>query len=127
MEVASGEHVYVVMLGGLLTEMALWSTLGNIMEVSGWTSAIAEAEVATRGVADSFLRVAHLAQTRHAHQVTALTLQKLQQQAYFQSGSEISFPARKRQMCKDSPTFMYCDLVLRHEKLVFIFIRAQRR
>ena len=119
-----GEHVHVVMLGGLHTEMALWSTLGDILEESGWTSAIAEAEIATPGVADSFLRVVHLARTRHAHQVTALTLQKLQQQAYLQSGSEISFPVWKRQMCKDYPTFIYWDLVLRYEKLVFIFIRA---
>ena len=49
------------MLGGLHTEMTLWSTLGDILEGSGWTSAIAEAEVATPVVADSFLRVAHLA------------------------------------------------------------------
>ncbi len=30
-----GEHVHVVMLGGLHTEMALWNTLGDVLEGSG--------------------------------------------------------------------------------------------
>ena len=52
------------MLGGLHTEMALWSTLGDILDGSGWTEAMAESEVATSGVADSFLKCSHLTRTR---------------------------------------------------------------
>jgi hypothetical protein len=49
-----GEKVYVVMLGGMHTEMALWSTLGDIRDRSGWTTALTEAEVASSGIAESF-------------------------------------------------------------------------
>ena len=31
-----GEDKFVVMLGGLHTEMALWSTMGDILPGSGW-------------------------------------------------------------------------------------------
>jgi len=65
-----GERVHIVMLGGLYTEMALWNTLGDLLEGSGWTTALTEAQTASSGTADSFLKVAHLAGTRHAHQVT---------------------------------------------------------
>lgn len=65
--VTHGESVHVVMLGGLHIEMALWSTLGDILEASGWTTALIEAEVATSGTADSFLKMSHLTRTRHAH------------------------------------------------------------
>jgi hypothetical protein len=34
-----GEQLQVVMLGGLHTEMALWSTVGDVLEGSGWTTA----------------------------------------------------------------------------------------
>ena len=57
------------MLGGLHIDMALWSTLGDILQSSGWTSALTESGVASSGTADSFLKVAHLVRTRHVHQV----------------------------------------------------------
>ena len=31
-----GEKMHVVMLGGLHTEMALWNTLGDLLDGSGW-------------------------------------------------------------------------------------------
>ena len=70
------------MLGGLHTEMALWNTLGDLLEGSGWTTALTESDVASSGVAASFLKAAHLTRTRHAHQVTVLTLHNLQQEAF---------------------------------------------
>lgn len=81
--VTYGESVYVVLLGGLHIEMALWNTLGDLLEASGWTTALTEAEVASPGTADSFLKVSHLTRTRHAHQVTFLTLKRLQKEAFF--------------------------------------------
>ena len=59
-----GENKQVVMLGGLHTEMALWSTIGNLLDGSGWTTALTEAQVASVGTADSFLKAAHLTRTR---------------------------------------------------------------
>lgn len=62
--VSHGEQGYVVMLCGLHIEMALWSTLGDLLDKSGWTTALGEAEVASSGVADSFLKATHLTRTR---------------------------------------------------------------
>lgn len=59
-----GENIYVVMMGGLHIEMTLWSVLGDLLNGSGWTSALTEAEVASSGVADSFLKASHLKRTR---------------------------------------------------------------
>ena len=59
-----GEDKYVVMFGGLHLEMALWSTLGDLLEGSGWTNALVEAEIASSGVAESFLKTSHLTRTR---------------------------------------------------------------
>ena len=59
-----GEDKYVVMFGRLHLEMALWSTLGDLLEGSGWTSALVEVEIASSGVAESFLKTSHLTRTR---------------------------------------------------------------
>ena len=62
----------------------LWSWLKNI----GWTAMLAQAEVCTPGVADSMTKVSHVARTRYCHQVTAVVLRILQQEAYEQYGEE---------------------------------------
>jgi hypothetical protein len=59
-----GEQAHVVMLGGLHIELALWSMLGDLLDGSGWTVALTEADVASSGVADSFLNASHLTRTR---------------------------------------------------------------
>ena len=66
---AYGEQKFVVMLGGLHTEMALWNMLGDVLESSGWIAALVVAEVASYGTAASFLKVTHLTGTRNAHQI----------------------------------------------------------
>lgn len=58
-----GEEKYVVMFGGLHMEMALWSTIGDLLESSGWSTALVESEVASSGVAENFLRASHLTRT----------------------------------------------------------------
>ena len=65
-----GEKAYVVMMGGLHIEKAQWNTVGDLLNGSGWTTALTESEVASSGTADSFLKVSHITRTRHAHQVT---------------------------------------------------------
>jgi hypothetical protein len=124
-----GEQMHVVMLGGLHTEMALWNTLGDLLDGCGWTAALTEADIASSGTAASFLRAAHLTRTRHAHQVTLLALHKLQSEAFrLVSGSnnDQSFEDWKNHMVKTSPTFMFWDLIMRYETLILIFIRAHR-
>ena len=61
-------------VGGLHIEMALWSTIGDLLECSGWTDARIEAAVSSPavsspGTADSFLKASHLTKTRRVHQV----------------------------------------------------------
>ena len=73
------------MFGGLHIEMALWNTLDDFLENSGWTAALTEAKVAFSCTASYFLKVAHLAKTTHAHQITLLALKKLQHDAFLQS------------------------------------------
>lgn len=66
-------------------EMAIWNTFGDYLELSGWTTALTQAGIASSGTADSFLKAAHLTRTRHAHQVSALALSKLQEDAFHQT------------------------------------------
>ena len=120
------------MLGGLHTEMALWNTLGDVLEGSGWTAALTQADVASSGTADSYLKpvkATHLTRTRHAHQVTLLTLHKLRKEAFMltdDSNDEESVKYWRNNMQKNSPTFMYWDLIMRYETLILIFVRAHR-
>ena len=84
---------------------------------------------ATTGTADSFLNVSHLTRTRHVHQVTALALAKLQEDAFMLTDGEHSDVAReewKKKMRSQSPTFQYWDTILYLELLGLIFIRSHR-
>ncbi len=56
--------------------------LGDWLEDSGWTSALVQANIASTGTADSFVKASHVTKTRHAHQVTAASLHTLLQKAY---------------------------------------------
>ena len=69
-----GEDKFGVMFGGLYVKMAALGTLGDWLQGSGWVEALVHAEITTAGTANSFLRAAHVARTRRAHQVTAAAL-----------------------------------------------------
>ena len=115
-----GEGQYVAMLGGLHTEMALWNVLRDLLEGSGWTSALSKAEVSSAGTAQSMSNAAHLTRTRHVHHVTLLTLHILQGEAF------LSCIGWRLQMIAKSPAFMFWDVTLRYETLILIFVRAHR-
>ena len=68
-----GEGKMVVMFGGLHIEMAALKEFGVWLRGSGWVQALVQAEIATPGTADSFLRAPHGTRTRRAHQITAHT------------------------------------------------------
>ena len=82
--------------------------------------------MASSGTADSFLKVAHLTRTRHAHQITLLALHKLQKEAFLLSENFESEVEWRNDMRKRCPTFKFWDLVLEYEMLILIFIRAHR-
>ena len=122
-----GEQHYVVMFGGLHIEMAIWNTIGDFLQDSGWTAALCEAEIASSGTAESFLKSSHLTRTRHGHQVTALALSQLQYEAWKSMTSEEGFHDWKKRMVSSSPSFQYWNIVLDFEILAFTFIRAHRQ
>jgi len=80
-----GKDKYVIMLGGLHTEMAALRTIGDIVDGSGWTDALTQADIATAGTCEGFLRASHVTKTCRAHHVTAAALYQLQQTAYLNS------------------------------------------
>lgn len=77
---------------------------------SGWTNVLSEAGIASSGTTDFFLKASHLTQTRHANQVTALALAKLQQDAFVSTGGSVrqeSYEEWQTDMGIKSPTFQY--------------------
>ena len=62
-----GEKHFVVMLGGLHTELATLKAVGKWVEDSRWTTALVQAGITTPGTADSFIKASHILRTRHAH------------------------------------------------------------
>ena len=83
-----GRNKMIIMLGGLHVEKVLWYSVGDLLAFSEWTEALTEADVSTSGTVDSFLKASHITRTRHAHQVTAPALTKLQQDAFDSSDSK---------------------------------------
>jgi len=69
-----GLDKYVTILVGLHTEMAASRTIGDILDGSGWTDALTQADIATAGTCEGFLRASYVTKTRRAHQVTAAAL-----------------------------------------------------
>ena len=69
-----GEDKFVIMFGGLHIEMTALKSIGSMLEDSGWTSALVEADVASSGTADAFLSATNVTKTRQAHQITACSL-----------------------------------------------------
>lgn len=109
--------------------MAVWKTLRDYVEASGWTTALTQAGIASSGTVDSFLKAAHLTRIRHAHLVSALALAKLQEGA-FRKTERPQDPENqevwRQEMIAKSPTFQYRDTIMRMELLTLIFVRAHR-
>ena len=90
-----GEAKFVIMFGGLHIEMAMWKTYGDFMQQSGWIAAIIQAGVASSGSANAVIGCSHLTRTRHVHQVSALALARLQNDAFQASHREQSDEERE--------------------------------
>lgn len=130
-----GEDHIVVMFGGLHIEMAALKTLGDWLKGSGWVQALVQAEIATAGTADSFLRASHVLRTRRAHQVTAAALYILQHHAYnrfclgeTRDAEDLpTFEDWCRQRRDNIPQFRYWATVLELELLVQVYVRSLRQ
>jgi len=122
-----GEDKFLVMLGGLHIEMALWSTMGDLMRGSGWPEALKESGlVKTEAAATAFLKASNVMRTRYAHQVTVVVLDSLLKRAYEQSGTDMAIDDWTMKTSQASPTFKFWLLVHKYQQVIFMFIRAHR-
>lgn len=122
-----GEDRFLVMLGGLHIEMALWATMGDFLRGSGWPEVLAEAGIAlTEAAAISYLRANDPMRTRYAHQITVVVLDSLLKRAYEDGGSEMTFDDWVSVACKEKPTVQFWLLIHKYEQLIFMFIRSHR-
>ncbi|KAK0146492.1 hypothetical protein N1851_014183 [Merluccius polli] len=127
-----GEGKLVVMFGGLHIEMAALKMLGSWLQGSGWVEALVEADIASSGTADSFLKAAHVTRSRRAHQITAAALNILQHRAhdkYCQTqrdGVPLHFEAWCQQRADNIPQFQYWSIVLELELLMLVFVHSLR-
>ena len=129
-----GEDRFVFMLGGLHIEMSFLNVLGKWLTGSGWAEMITNAEVATPGVADSFLKGKHVTRTRRAHQVTAACLHTLMTNAYKADTEDAtradiecqSFKEWKEKQKSTSPQFLYWSRVLDLQLCLLRLVRSFR-
>ena len=121
------EQHFVIFFGGLHIEMGFFSLIGKLLDQSGWTDVLSEAEVTTSGRAHGLLSTQHLKRTRYAHEVSLLTFSKLKRKAFDDSNTDATFDEWSTEQCATSPTFFFWDLIMRMQTLIFLFIRSQRQ
>ncbi|VDI69861.1 Hypothetical predicted protein [Mytilus galloprovincialis] len=127
------EKRIVILFGGLHIQIAALRTIGDWLDNSGWTSALSQANIASSGTADSFLKASHVSRTRHAHEVTASALYILMKRSYSmfmeERDSEEDQPVfeewiERREI--ESPLFHYWSLTMKFEMTILMFIRSLR-
>ena len=113
--------------------MATLRALGIWLQDSGWVPALVQAEIATPGTAESFIKVAHVTKTRHVHQITAASLSILKHKAYqayltnLQSDEPgLAFDVWQQKRIAESPLVQYGSLTLKLQLILLMFLRAQR-
>ena len=121
------------MFGGLHIEMAVMKCIGEWLNGSGWVTALVNAGIASVGTAESFLKVSHVARTRHAHEVTAAAMYALQQTAFEEykesvqeSEQPLDFTVWCNKMKSNQPQFCFWSQVLKLELLVLEIVRTIR-
>jgi len=129
-----GENHFVLVLGGLHIEMAIMKTIGDWLDGSGWTTALANAHVTSAGRSESMLHASHVARTRHAHEVTAASLYVLQKRAYadyvsrqHDQVSVLTFENWCKGQCQKHPQFQYWHTTLQLELGLLMFVCAVRQ
>ena len=125
-----GEDQFIVMFGGLHIAMAAFKTIGNLLDSSGWTGALVQANVVTPGTAESFLSVTHMTRTRRAHQIMASSLYHLLQKAYLAYCSSLGEERNQSPLedwcssrAKLYPQFKFWLLILQLELAVLVSLR----
>ena len=122
-----------MLFGGLHIEMAALRSVGSMLQDSGWTDALTEAQVASSGTVQSFLSASSVTRTRQAHQVTLSALYRLKKNAYdhyitdeSESSPRLEFAMWCEKRKKESPQFCYWDLIMSMELVILALIRSFR-
>lgn len=122
------EENIVIMLGGMHTEMAMLSTIGDILQGSGWVTALTQAQVVGSGVAQNISKGSPLMKARYCHQVTLAALWKLRKEAEEETLQLLDDEnAWLSEMKAKSATFYSWDLVMQMEVILLLFVRAHRK
>ncbi|CAH3155424.1 unnamed protein product [Porites lobata] len=124
-----GEDKFVVVFGGLHIEMAFLKVLGDWLEGSGWTVVLSDANVATPGTANSFLKATNVTRLEGAHQVTACSLFILLKRAYQRyvdgmGNGALSFDEWCNHQRRKVPQFQYWHTALQLELLLLVFLKV---
>jgi len=123
-----GEDKFVVLLGGLHIEVACLSTIGDLLDGSGWSSILAEERVTTPGKADALLKSSHVKRAGYAHTFTCSTLWTLLHQAFGAYREEDPQPLSFEDWCirhrESHPQFDYRYTVWKVELLLLFFVRS---
>ena len=99
-----GEDTLVVILVGLLIELAVLKAIVSWLLGSVWTEAIAQAEITTTGRAESLVTSKHITRTRYIHQVTASSTETLQGLLRKIRRERSSIPRMVQRSCQQDPT-----------------------
>ncbi|EDO43913.1 predicted protein [Nematostella vectensis] len=125
-----GGEKFVIVFGGLHIEMAFLKVLGQWLEDSGWTVALVDADVASSGTADSFLKASSVTRTRRAHQVTACSLYLLLQRGYQRYVADTDDILPFEEWCEQQrsaiPQFQYWYNALQLELILLVFLKSLR-
>ena len=105
------------------------------MEGSGWTSALVQADSASTGIVDSFIKARHVTKTRHADQATAAAVHVLLHQAYDEYVSQtqddgtcaMAFEEWCAAQAQQSVHFDYWMKTLSLEIILLLYIRSIRK
>ena len=114
--------------------MFILQLLGIWLDGSGWTNALVQASVASPGTADSFIHASHVTKSRHAHEVTVVSLYTLLQSAYKQyigccassQTAPLQFDAWCAERVGQSVNFSYWLKTLELQLLLLLFVRSLR-
>lgn len=130
-----GGNEFVLILGGLHIEMAVLEMIGDWLDKSGWvdSEALIQANIASSGTAESFLKVSHVTRTRWAHQITACSLYNILLCKEYNNDMKITVTDQvvfMEEWCtrqqENVPQFFYWYTTLQLQFLALTFIRSLR-
>ena len=111
-----------------LQSKTLLIVLKKLLEGSGWTEVLTQANVATSGTAESLLKCTHITRARRAHQITVCSLFILLKRAHSdylstcEENSSLGFDVWCSDMSKERPQFLFWFTVFKLQIDVLLFL-----